>query len=1255
MSFEKEEGAGQGAPEKKSMYTTEYNASRAKSNAVDDPWPGEPHVLIFDLETRSACDLKAAGAHKYAADPTTDVWCAAYCVDDGPVQLWTPSASVPPPQFVEAARNPAWKVVAFTAPFERNILAHVLAPRYGWSDIPLERFACLQASSLALALPSSLGGVASALGLAEEKDEAGKRLMREMARPRRPSLDEDPDQLYWHCDPDRLQRLYKYCLQDITVTQEIWKRIGLLPGDEQAVWVVDQRINDRGIRIDRKLAEGAAKIAASASAEIDAAIEELTDGEVGSSRQVTKLLAWLEAQGLAIDSARVDDVEKALARTDLSPAARRVLECRRDGAHIAGAKFSAMLAQAGDGDRVRGAYKYHGAHTGRWSATGVQPQNLKKPPKDFDLAEAIELVTAGDYEQAKQKHKNPLGAVGNAARTAFAAAPGHRYIAADFSGVESRVLAWLAGETSKLKLWFDFDAGGDDPYLKLGLSLGFAKDVARPNGKTADLAFGFGGGKGAYRKFGNPDATDDEIKRLQKAWRDAHPRTFEFWFALERATKRAMANPDKTQIAGKLALQYDGRDFLRIKLPSGRKIAYPHPLLEDVNKFGKAERIVPYEGFEGPSRRWTRLQPWFGKWVENVVQSVARDVFSAAMLRLEAAGYAIVAHTHDEIVCEVPEGFGSEDEFGALMVALPDWASGLPVATKARSGPRFIEIEPDEREPASDGEAPWEDEAPPSAQELPATEPNSPPWADDAPPIADAPEQVEAPRPSAAASAPETPSVPPRSEPAPRPSASWSDDGGDGYFTRRRRGTGRVVATYYYDDPEGQRYHRKERKDTHEFPHSHWDAAKGIWKPGKPPGGVYYLYGVRRLLEAPPDAPVWVCEGEKDADTLAALGLIAVTNPNGGGNFSGDFTRGQLERWFRGRTVVYAPEDNDAKGRAHVEDIGKALSALGCEVRIIPFRDLAEHGDVSDWLATGRTKEELLARPWRKWGYEDLHLEWFGPDTEMPEPRGWLLKAIFCRQYLSQLVASGGTGKTSLRYLQWLSLALGRPLTGEHVFMRCRVVILCFEDGRKELIRRLQAACQHHDIDQAELEGWLAFRAIGPKVGKLLTKDEHGRIEDGPLRAKIERMIATYKPDLIGFDPFVKVHGVGENHNDEIDVAATILTDLAIEHDIAVDIIHHTGKKRRRGRCRQRARRLGTEGRRTPELHAHDHVGCGGRAIRYSGGRAQILHPDGSQQGQHHSLGRNQVVPADWGAPAKRERSVSRRRFRADRRAVDAA
>ena len=287
----------------------------------------------------------------------------------------------------------------FNAGFERSIFAHVLAPRYGWPDIPLERFFCLQASALALSLPGKLEKVAAALGLAEQKDAEGAALMKRMSRPRRPRPGEDPTKLYWHDDDaESLERLYRYCFRDVEVSRAVFNKIGLLPEPEQKVWELDQRTNDRGIKIDRKLCEGAVKVAAAASAAIDGEIKELTGGEVASARQVAKLLGWLAAQGVTVGSAQIEDVERALERGDLAPTVRRVLECRRDGAHAAAAKYQRMLEQIGAGDRVRGAFRYHGASTGRWSAIGVQPQNMKKPPRDVDLPKVIELVATGDYE-----------------------------------------------------------------------------------------------------------------------------------------------------------------------------------------------------------------------------------------------------------------------------------------------------------------------------------------------------------------------------------------------------------------------------------------------------------------------------------------------------------------------------------------------------------------------------------------------------------------------------------------------------------------------------------------------------------------------------------------------------------------------------------------------------------------------------------------------------------------------------------------
>ena len=328
-------------------------------------------------------------------------------------------------------------------------------------------------------------------------------------------------------------------------------------------------------------------------------------------------------------------------------------------------------------------------------------------------------------------------------RAAFAAAPGYQLISADFSGVESRVLAWLAGEKAKLKLWSDFDAGGDDPYLVLGLRMGFPKETARATGKTGDLAFGFAGGKGAYRKFGDADASDAEIDRLKKSWRTAHPRSVALWYELERKALRAVANPKAVQRVNHHVAFCADETFLRMRLPSGRCLAYPFPRIEAGMKFGKPANILHY--MDSAKGAWRDVRNGEGSWpgllCENLVQAVARDLIAAAMQRLEAAGFQIVAHVHDEVVCELPSGCDRTEEVQRIMAELPDWAEGLPISAKVRSGPRFLEIEnnPDtsiasEVAPDDDDDLEAEDEAPPIEDEEP--------------------EQAEAPRPSAPAMAP---------------------------------------------------------------------------------------------------------------------------------------------------------------------------------------------------------------------------------------------------------------------------------------------------------------------------------------------------------------------------------------------------------------------------------------------------------------------------------------------------------------------
>jgi DNA polymerase bacteriophage-type len=389
-------------------------------------------------------------------------------------------------------------------------------------------------------------------------------------------------------------------------------------------------------------------------------------------------------------------IERLLGNEDLPPTVRRVLELRLGGAQAAAKKIDALLARAGDNDRVRGAFRYHGAATGRWAGEGFQPQNLKRPVVE-DLDAAIAAVATGDYQHVKALYPRPLAAVGDCSRPMICAAPRHVLIGADFSAVESRVLAWVADEKWKLDSYRRFDATRDprdEPYCETACRIfrvpsgTYTKSSPeRSVGKTCDLAFGYQGGLGAWRNFQPDKFADAEVEAFKTEWRAAHLKIKRFWFDIDNAAVVAVRERGQIVRCGRIDLKCSGA-FLQLKLPSGRKISYPQPrLVED--KHGKPCVVFA----DNAAGRFTDCRhgqgAYGGLWTENIVSGIARDLLAEAMLRIEAAGYPIVLHVHDEIVCEVPIGFGSAEEFTRLMTRKPAWAPELPMAASAWTGPRY--------------------------------------------------------------------------------------------------------------------------------------------------------------------------------------------------------------------------------------------------------------------------------------------------------------------------------------------------------------------------------------------------------------------------------------------------------------------------------------------------------------------------------------------------------------------------------------
>jgi DNA polymerase len=638
-------------------------------------------VLFRDIESRSTLHLADVGAWRYAADASTEVLCVGYAIDDGPVRIWTPEQPVPE-EFSAAAHDPEWLIVAHNDAFETALEERLLAPRDGWPCIPIDRHRCTMAAALANALPGALDTAAAALGLPVRKDADGHRLMMQMARPRRPRKGENPDATHWHDDPERRLRLQEYCRRDVEVERELYRRLPPLSDDEQRLWTLDAVINRHGFHVDLELAEATRRLVLKEQEAIDPEIAERTDGRITSVNQVAKLLALVQERGHAITTLAKRSVAAVLAQ---QPAAdvRRLLELRQEGAQAPARKLDSLIAGLDADQRLRGTLRFHGASTGRWSGARFQPQNLKKA-QTKNLDAAVAAIRAGALPHLRQLGA-PLAIAGDVSRNMITAAPGHVLIGADFSAIESRVLAWVSGEEWKLDTYRQFDETGDpklEPYCVTASKI-LKREVTpedeaeRQIGKVCDLAFGYGGGRSAWRRFDDSGAyTDTQVERFKANWRRTHAATVRFWQALEKGLRRTLRTRKRVTL-GNLAFEAGGGN-LHLTLPSGRRLTYPEAQLVP-GKFEGTEQII----FKDNGKGWSECRGWFGTFTENVVQAIARDLLAAAMQRLEAAGYPIVLHVHDEAVAEVPEGFGSTDEFLRLMTALPAWAAGLPIAAKA--------------------------------------------------------------------------------------------------------------------------------------------------------------------------------------------------------------------------------------------------------------------------------------------------------------------------------------------------------------------------------------------------------------------------------------------------------------------------------------------------------------------------------------------------------------------------------------------
>lgn len=667
-------------------------------------------TLHADLETFSPLDLKKCGVYKTYAHPKAGVHCMAWRIDSDPVLLWTPGQPVPK-RFREYVLDDGGDVVAHNANFERTLFRQILGPRYGFPDIPLERWRCTMAQARALALPAGLEDCCAAIGLDIRKDAVGYGLMLKFAKPRK--VNDDGTFTWWHDDPaqaDSLDRIYGYCANDVEMECLLDARLLRLRPDEQRLWQLDQRINDRGVETDPGLAQRAEVVVTRTVKRLNDQMWLATGGEVEKVTNVAKLIGYCKSRGVDTESLAKDKLKELieeLLEDDHAP--QDVIEAlllRQEGNKASAAKIQALINGTDTDGRARGLLEFHVASTGRWGGRRFQPQNIKRPEKKGEVSEAITNLMTCEPELFEILYDKPLSTVSDCIRGMIRARPGHKIVARDFSNIEGRGLAWLAREHDKLEKFRAFDAGtGPDIYKAtasgiLGIPVDKINDDQRQGyGKVPELALGYQGGVGAFQSMARVygvKVTNAEADKIKVDWRNIHPATKQFWYDLEEHSHAAIENPGKAFHLHNLVFKRSG-SFLYIRLPSGRSLAYAFPELRmktmpwiDRHTGKKAQKLtMSYMGINSYTRQWERCYAYGGLLAENTTSGVARDIMANSMVELEAAGYPVIMSVHDEIVCEVEDDKLDENEFDNLVVKLPEWAAGLPIASSGFVAERY--------------------------------------------------------------------------------------------------------------------------------------------------------------------------------------------------------------------------------------------------------------------------------------------------------------------------------------------------------------------------------------------------------------------------------------------------------------------------------------------------------------------------------------------------------------------------------------
>lgn len=661
--------------------------------------PSAVQDVFIDFETYSHLDVRNVGAWKYSEHGTTEALCLAYRLDSGPWRVWSPYFDTLPPDALEALHSrgietvsgdrpedliaavvAGAKVHAHNATFEFAIWHNVLK----WPGLAISQLHCTMALMATFAFPLSLDKGGPAIGATVLKDQEGKRLLRKFSGTRKPSKNNPRIRIRPKDDPADFIALCLYCVRDVQAECALLDRLPRreMSSAEREVFQLDVLMNWRGVRIDVPTVKHIIRLRDDYAQELETKARRITGGIATSQRAA--ILNWCEDRGYYLKGYTKDDVAEAIADPHCPADVKKVLTIRAELGKASVSKLDKMLEVVGAGNKARGMVQYYGAQrTGRYAGRLVQVQNLPRGAYGFGhlIAPFLRFLTLEDIELA---FDDPMELFSSLIRSMILADAGHRLLVSDFSNIEGRVNAWMAGQKDLIRQF----ASGDDVYKHMAATIfGVTYDEVTKDqrfvGKQAVLGCGYGMGAQKFLDTCLGYGRDIGFELAQKTvttFRRKNRKIVQGWYDVETAAREAIRAPGLTLEAFKCVFRVQG-DYLFIKLPSGRVLSYFKPRLTD----GR----ITYMGEDSFTRKWKRVETYGGKLVENIVQAVSRDLMVHAMLKIEAAGYAMLTTVHDELVATAPIGFGSIGEFEALMSDAPDWADGCPIAVEGWEGERY--------------------------------------------------------------------------------------------------------------------------------------------------------------------------------------------------------------------------------------------------------------------------------------------------------------------------------------------------------------------------------------------------------------------------------------------------------------------------------------------------------------------------------------------------------------------------------------